>query len=159
MCLPCSKQAVCSWAAFSKATVYQLNEATTALSCRTVPSAGLLFEGSWTSEGPLWSLKGSKHLIWGETELGSLRKEGWGGANLPVYINTGLEQRRRVQKMDPDSLTWQEAVMHKVNYSKSHIHITVMFSTTRRVKQWNWLCRKACGVSILGETQNPTGHD
>lgn len=135
-----------------KAIVSQLNEATTAPSWRAVPSAGLPWEGFWTrlSEGLLWSLKGSNHLIRGETELGSFRKKDLAGANLSVcYKHGGVEQGRRVQKMDPDSVTWQEAVMHELNCSKSHLHVAVTLFTMNRVKQWNSLSRKAVESQYL----------
>lgn len=77
---------------------------------------------------------------------------------ISLWVQTlQVEHGRRVQKMDPDSATWQEAITHKLNYSKSHLHITVMFFTTRRVKQWNWLSRKAVESQYLETVKTQLG--
>lgn len=75
----------------SKATVHQLNEATTVLSWRAVPSAGLSCGGSWTR--PV-IIKGLKAPDRGRDRAGIMQpaeKRAQQGSVSSVCINTGAE--------------------------------------------------------------------
>jgi len=48
---------------------------------------------------------------------------------------------------------------HKLKHRRFPLHIRKHFSAVKVTEHLHRFPREACGVSVLGDTQNPPGHD
>ena len=60
--------------------------------------------------------------------------------------------------MEPDSSQWSLVTGHKLKYKKFHLNIRENLFSCEGDCTLEQVAARGCGVSVLGDIKNPTGH-